>query len=106
MNLYLETPEITNKADQLIGLMDADVAGEPLWPPPSLRVLVCVITKRLSKGDSAIVVDSYDEFQRLNFAGDARYKTWLWVPLGRVLEQHPLLDITQASPRTMVKVKA
>lgn len=103
--LHLEVPEAINKADQLIGLMEADVAGEPLWPPPSLRVLVCVITGPPGLDDVAVIINDYDHFQKSTYRGDASYKTWLWIPLGRVLEQHPSLDIAQASPETRVKSK-
>lgn len=116
MSLYLEVPAEVNKAEQLIGLLNADImAGELEWPPPGMRIYVCVIRHRTATqnsgprgvvSESAQVISDYREFQRANYAGDPDYKTWLSVPMGRVLEQHPSLDILQASPQTMTKVKA
>lgn len=103
--LQLVVPEDENQAEQILGLMDAEIAGEPLWPPPSLRILVCVVTYNSAAiaGQVVWICESYESFQKVNYQYDANYRAWLNVPMGRVLEQHPTLDISQASPQTMTK---
>lgn len=104
MPLFLEVPEPQNKADQLIGLLDADVAGEPLWPPRALRVLVCVArsVRDTEAPELAWIVDNEERFKQLQLNGQV-YVSWLYVPLGRVLEQHPTINVTGASPQTRMK---
>lgn len=108
MALYLEVPDDVNKAEQIIGLTDAEAVGELSWPPASLRVYVCVTQYRTphphtSPLEAARIMATADEFYAHTHTSDAHYRTWLSVPMGRVLEQHPMLDISQASPGTKVK---
>lgn len=109
--LQLVVPEEENQAEQILGLMDAEIAGEPLWPPPSLRILVCVVTYNRplpvnGSMQATWICESHEAFQKVNYQYDANYRTWINVPMGRVLEQHPSLDISQASPKTMCKPKS
>lgn len=103
MPVDLELPSMMHKAEQAIGLLNASVVeGQVSWPPPSMRCLACVIH---GYGDSEIlrVMRNNTELQINNHIGDATYREWLLIPVGRVLEQHPMLDLGQASPVTKKK---
>lgn len=99
--ILLALPNPTYHADQIIGLLDGEVTEIPQWPPPSLRALVVVIIA--PDFDITHVMRSEAEMDRFKYTKSSLTLTWLTVPVGRVLEQHPTVPVRELSPVTREK---
>lgn len=98
MGYYIETPNPTNKAQQIKD-RDGAVDATPAWPPPAGMVLVCVVEN--GPFDAAAIAFCEEEMDYFNSPGDFRKKHWLHLAKEKAIQRCPTARRYLTTSRTL-----